>query len=87
MAARAAEPGLDAVLRFGDGAANHVLGRVAIGVGGGTGDVLLTIQATTEVLFGLADVLAKDMAAGALVLAEIAGGTAIEMAFVMRGGG
>ena len=72
MLAGAMEPVLDAILGSGDGRADDVLGRLAIGVGGCAGDVGLAFQALAQVFFGLAYVFAEDVSACLFVLAQVA---------------
>src|SRR5712692_9124887 len=74
MPARTIQPALNAVLRLGDGRAYGMLGGVAVGISGGPRDIALVFEAFVEFVIGAADMLAKDVAAGGLVLGEVARG-------------
>src|ERR1700722_5978054 len=72
MAAGAIEPVLYPALRLRNGCADGAFGSLAIGVGRRSGDVFFALQAVAQLLLGLSDVLAENVSAGTLVLAEVA---------------
>src|ERR1019366_2187860 len=72
MSTGAAEPALDSVLRFCDRRAHGMLGGRAVGVGRRAGNVGFPFQALAQLLIGLSNMLAQNVPAGGLVLAEVA---------------
>src|ERR1700693_6015554 len=71
MSTRAAEPGLDSFLRLCDCHAHGMLSSRAVGVSRRTGDVAFPLQAFTQLIIGLSNMPAKNVAAGGLVEAEV----------------
>jgi len=78
MAAAAVQPVLDAVLGLGDGCTHDALGRSAVGIGGRAGSVALVVEAFEELVVGLADVLAQNVAAGGFIPGKVTWGRAAE---------
>src|SRR5208282_1800175 len=74
MSTGAVEPALDSVLRLCDGCAHGVLSRRAVGVGRRTGNARLPLQSLAQLIIGLSHMLAQNVPAGGLVLAEVARG-------------
>jgi len=73
MPAVTLEPELDAVLGLGDGCSYGALRGRAVGIGGRTRDIALTVETFQKLVIGAADMLAENVAARGFVLAEIAG--------------
>src|ERR1700678_557705 len=72
VAARAVQPALDTILRCCDGRAHGSFSGLPVGVGRSAGYAALSLHALAQLIVGLADVLAENMAAGGFVLSEIA---------------
>jgi len=79
MPPRTIQPALDFTLRLADGCSYDVFGGRKIGIGGSAGDVGFALEAFPQLLLGLADVFADDVAAGGFIPPQIsdwaAGGT------------
>ena len=72
MSARAVEPALDSSLRLCNRGAHRVLSGGAVGVSRRAGDVAFLLQTLAQLLIGLPNMLAQNVSAGGLVLAEVA---------------
>jgi hypothetical protein len=68
----ALEPAVDFFVVLGDGGSDGLFGGVAIGPGGGGGNIVLVAETLAQLIIGSADVFAKRVSAGGFVLGEIA---------------
>ncbi len=75
MSTRAVEPALNSALRFRDRRAHGMFSGRAVGVGRRAGNAAFPLQALAQLLIGLPHVLAQNVSAGGLVLAEVTHGT------------
>src|SRR4029077_7000535 len=72
MSARAVEPALDSSLRLCNRGAHRVLSGGAVRVCRRAGDVAFLVQTLAQLRIGLRHMLAQNVSAGGLVLAEVA---------------
>src|ERR1700686_967446 len=86
MASRAAQPALNSGLRFGDGGSHGVLRGVAVGVCRSAGDAGLALHSLAQFVVSLPHMLAQNVSAGSLVLAQIAPRTVWRATFDTRSG-
>ncbi len=75
MSTRAAEPALDSFLRFFDRRAHGMFSSRAVGVSRRAGNAGFLLQTLAQLLIALSNMLAQNVAAGSLVLAEVARGS------------
>ncbi len=74
MSAGTIQPALDAILGHSDGRTDSVLGGTAVCIGRCARDITLPFEALAELVIRPSDMLAEDVAAGVLVLGEVARG-------------
>src|SRR5208283_2149487 len=75
MSAGTAQPALNAVVRLCNCCTDSTLRDCAIGIGGRTCNIAFPLQALAQFVIALAHMLAQNMSACGLVLAEVADGT------------
>lgn len=71
VAAFAAQPAIDLGATLFDRDSHSPLGRFTIGPGGGSGNIAFVTQALAKLIVGAADMLAKRVAPGGLVLQQV----------------
>src|ERR1700674_2735513 len=72
MASRAAQPALNAVLRFGHGGSNGMFRGGTVGVCRSAGGAGLALHSLAQFVVSLPHMLAQNVSAGSLVRAQIA---------------
>ena len=75
MSTRSAQPALDSILRRGDRSAHSTLGGRTVGISRRARNARLALQSLAQLVVSLSHVLAQDVPARSLVLAEVAGWT------------